>query len=156
MRKGSIFIVLFLAIVLSGCEAERFFNVSILNDFVDSLEDEYEFINDIKIRQSQGHIILKVYFDSDSISNFDDSIYDDIRDYFLQTDVQETIIEKFDPDTLIGDEYPYIKVRFLDSSELESHFIRSPINTIEYGKSEVTENRYGTWTEPFYYNSKSD
>lgn len=58
------------------------------------------------------------------------------------------------PNKLIGDEYPKILVRFVDKSDLKTHYIASPVKTINYGDSNVTENRYAEWSNPFYYNSE--
>lgn len=153
MKKCVFIFLVLIAILCIGCTAERLFNAEVLDDFVDSLESDYEFLYNSKIRQSQGQITIKLYFNSESSIEFDESIYTMISEFFLDEEVQEKIITAYDSDKLIGDEYPKIIVRFIDKSDLKTHYIASPVKTINYGDSNVTENRYGEWSNPFYYKS---
>lgn len=154
MLKNARFYVFILLILLVSCEAEFRFSVPELDDFIVTLEDEYDFITDSKITQSQGHINIKIYFDSSKEQKFDEQIYTNIYDFFIDESTQNKIIKEYDEANLQGSNYPIIAVKFLDKSEVESHFISSPIDFVNYGTSWNTKNRYAEWSEPHYWHKK--
>lgn len=138
MKLSRLFIIL-LCFFLVSCEIERKFEVDSLNEFVDSLKSEYPFIDSTKIRKSQGHVKIKIYFSSDTGDKFDESIYEDFRLYFLDVENQNEIIEEYSPEDLEGDDYPTIMVEFIDSDSKMSHDILTPVDRITYNTTWQTK-----------------
>lgn len=141
-------LLLIINIVILSCEVERKFDVEVLEEFSEQITSNYTFIQRIEIKRSQGHVVIKMNFDSND--DFDTQIYEDIRTYFLDVEIQNQMIEAYDSEDLEGKDYPTIRVEFIDQEGIDTHYIKSPLEKINYGQSWVTGNRYEAWSYPAY------
>lgn len=137
----------FLITSLMSCEVETRFYSKDINDFLDEFSEKYPIIEDTKVRKSPGHIKIGIYFTSQSDIDLDETMYEDIREFFMQVDVQERILKKFDSSSHGDAYYPVLLVDFIDSNVIESHDITSFGEAVNDGP-----NNYSEWTEPYFYN----
>lgn len=144
-----IFITLFS--ILISCEVERSFFSKDINNFLDELSDKYDYIDKTKVKSTAGHIKIRIYFESIPDIAFDETIHEEIQTFFKQTDVQEKFLKKHDKSSLDGAYYAILLVEFIDTIGTESHQMESPIDFVDYRIPGDKENRYGEWTDPFYY-----
>lgn len=151
MKKYLIMIVF--CILLTSCTSESKLRVGVLDEFIETLEEDFDYIDEVKATKTQGHINIIIHFTSTSESQTYESIYDELKSFFLVTDNQEKILKKYyglkDTD---GIDYPIIFVKMIDSNDTMSHFVQSPVNHVYYYKDSPNVNRYATWSDPQFDN----
>ena len=152
MKKIILSFIVLLVLILPCCEIERKFKSDVIDTLCDTIQDEYEFIDSTKVKRSQGKIVIYIHFSSNEYETFDEALHEKIESFFLDEDNQDKIIEKYDSSQLEGATYPIIEVQFVDKENIDSHFIRSPIEFVNHGKSWVSKKKKKKWTEPHYYN----
>lgn len=147
--KGFLLSLIFLFLLIS-CAAEFKFKSDELSDFLNELDEKYDYITESKAFKRLDQIVIKIYFENGDHDTFDVSIYDDLKLFFWNVDNQNLIISDFDEDLLEGSNYPSIRVYFIDSAGEISHYIVAPTEHIDYGNPNVITNRYAEWDPPIY------
>jgi len=143
-----IFFILFLGSIKSA-NSEKSYNLKEMDDFLESLEEQYHFIKDTDVVEFHHAITLRIYFNSHPDLEFDDTIYEDIRTFFMNIETKEAILKK--QGGLIRDRYyPKIVVEFIDNVGFDSHFFKTPIEPVIYNVSYAKPDMYSQWTEIRY------
>ncbi|MCH4886756.1 hypothetical protein EZV73_04210 [Acidaminobacter sp. JC074] len=128
---------------LYSCEHYSKFESDILDDYLDELSEEYDFVvEDTNAYKSQRGVTIKIYFKSEENKDFDEAIYMDLKVFFWEVEVQNEIIEKSDKKQLEGSNYPEIRVYFIDKNDVRSHYISTPVEYVDFKSNDLVQNRY--------------
>lgn len=130
---------------LVSCRTEMTFNSDTLNDFIGELEDKYDYLEKSKVKKTEAGIHITIYFKSKEGIEFDETIHEDIKAFFMNEDYQKLIFEDYSED-YSNDDIPIIYLAFIDSEGRYSH----DFSSLHGYTAKDSDNIYGTWSAPQY------
>lgn len=131
---------------------ERSWHLKELDDFLQEIRDDHKYIYKSDVAQLHGKVRIRVYYKGHEELVFDESIYEEFKRFFDRDDIQEQILVKMAkdwPNTSVF--YPDIKVDFVDTIGLSSHYIKAYNSGPAYDRSGKRIKGFQSWTDPEYY-----